>query len=71
MGAPGWQDLAVALIAVAAVAWLAWRRLNRRKRPTPFCDDCPACNVPAPRPDAPPAAPDGHRLISESELFGR
>jgi len=68
MGGMGWQDLTVALLAGGAIAWLLRRRFTRR-RPTPFCDDCPACNhfevdaSRAPRHDG--------GLIQESELFRR
>jgi len=39
----GIQDVVAALLALAALAWLVRRRLRRRARPTPLCDECPGC----------------------------
>jgi hypothetical protein len=34
----GWQEAAVAVVAVAAAGWLAW--LRRRSRAKHHCGDC-------------------------------
>jgi hypothetical protein len=39
----GWQDAVVLALVALAIAWLVRARLRRRKRPTPFCGDCPGC----------------------------
>ena len=39
------QDLAAAGIAALALGWLVWSRLRARRRKTPFCADCPACQA--------------------------
>lgn len=44
MNAPAWQDAAVAVLAALALVWLVRRRLRRRHRPTPLCDECPGCD---------------------------
>lgn len=67
----GWQDAVVALAAGAAIAWLVRRRM-RSRRPTPFCDDCPACGTDGTsRGATADAAPENGRLIPESELIRR
>jgi hypothetical protein len=43
------QDALVALIVVAAVGFLVWRRVRARRKPTPFCGDCPRCAPGAPQ----------------------
>ncbi len=35
------QNLAVGAIVLGAVAFLVVRRLRARRRPTPFCENCP------------------------------
>ena len=39
----GIQDVVAAVLALAALAWLVRRRLRRKARPTPFCEECPGC----------------------------
>ncbi len=37
------QNALVALIVLAAAGFLVWRRVRARRKPTPFCGDCPRC----------------------------
>jgi hypothetical protein len=69
----GWQDLAAGALAVAALAWLVRRRLVRRARLTPFCEDCPGCG-PARTHGASQVSPPGPArddLIPISRITGR
>ncbi|MBI5838426.1 MAG: hypothetical protein HZB25_14410 [Candidatus Eisenbacteria bacterium] len=54
----GWQDYAVAGIAVAALTWLVARRVRRRRMPTPLCEGCPGCAAA----ESPPRRPGGDGL---------
>lgn len=71
MGGLGAQDLLVAVLALGALAWLVRRRLRRRARLTPFCDECPGCGpARAGGPVAPPPAARSD-LIPISRITGR
>ena len=39
----GIQDVVVAALTLLALAWLVRRRLRRRARLTPLCEECPGC----------------------------
>ena len=41
MGAPGVQDLAVAVIVLGAAAWLVRREILRRRKKSCGCEGCP------------------------------
>jgi hypothetical protein len=68
IAALGWQDVAVATLALAALAWLLWRRRRaaRAKAGAVMCASCPGC--PPARATTPfaPAVGDGG-LVSISE----
>lgn len=48
------QDALVALFVLAAAGFLVWRRVRARRRPTPFCGDCPGCATGPQAPAEPP-----------------
>jgi hypothetical protein len=59
------EIVAFAVVGVAA-AWLIVRRVRRKAKPTPYCGDCPSCEV-APVVNVAPAS----GLISIGELTKR
>lgn len=54
------QDALVAVIVLAAAGFLAWTRVRARRRPTPYCGDCPGC-------ESGPAAPDRSPIVTIGE----
>jgi hypothetical protein len=51
------QNAIVVLIVLGAAGFLVWRRVRARRKPTPFCGDCPGCATG-------PAAPAEPTLVS-------
>jgi len=62
------QDLAAAALAAGALAWLVARRIRAKRRPTPFCGDCPSCTPAAASPPVAPGGPRPEGWVPISEL---
>ena len=60
MSGPLLQDALVAAIVLAAAGFLVRRRVRARRKPTPYCGDCPGCATG-------PAAPDETVLVGIGE----
>jgi hypothetical protein len=66
----GIQDGIVAALTLLALAWLVRRRVRRRARPTPLCEECPGC-APARGAARVPAPVRRDDLIPISRITGR
>jgi hypothetical protein len=53
------QNALVVLIVLGAVGFLVAKRVRARRKPTPYCGDCPHC--------ASDAAPEGEALVNIGE----
>ena len=47
------QNVLVAAIVLGAAGFLVWRRVRAKRRPTPYCADCPGCATDATTPAEP------------------
>ena len=37
------QNALVVLVVLGAAGFLVWRHVRARRKPTPFCGECPGC----------------------------